>query len=72
MPSVSDYAKMALEMKKKGLSDKEIADELHLSLDTVAWLLICKKRKKAPPTTATITQHASSAAAQATTTMTIV
>ena len=28
MPSVNDYAKIALEMKKKGLSDKEIADEL--------------------------------------------
>jgi orotate phosphoribosyltransferase len=40
---------MALDMKKKGLSDKEIADELHLSLDTVAWLLISKKKKKAPP-----------------------
>jgi orotate phosphoribosyltransferase len=49
MPSVNDYAKMALDMKKKGLSDKEIADELHLSLDTVGWLLMKKKTKTAPP-----------------------
>lgn len=45
MPTVDDYAKRTLELKKKGLSDKEIADELHLSLDTVSWLLMKKKRK---------------------------
>jgi len=49
MPTMQDYAKMALDMKKKGLSDKEIADELHLSLDTVGWLLLKKKKKVAPP-----------------------
>jgi orotate phosphoribosyltransferase len=44
---------MAMEMKKKGLSDKEIADELHLSLDTVGWLLLKGdgKKKTAPPAT---------------------
>jgi orotate phosphoribosyltransferase len=52
--SVNDYAKVALEMKKKGLSDKEIADELHLSLDTVGWLLMKKKRKKAAPPAADV------------------
>lgn len=51
MNTVEDFAKRAMELKKKGLSDKEIADELHLSLDTVGWLLMQKKGKKrtAPP-----------------------
>ena len=49
MPTMQDYAKMALDMKKKGLSDKEIADELHLSLDTIGWLLLKKKKAAAPP-----------------------
>lgn len=52
MTNINDYAAMAMEMKKKGLSDKEIADELHLSLDTVGWLLLKGegKKKSSPPT----------------------
>jgi len=46
MTNINDYAAQAMEMKKKGLSDKEIADELHISLDTVAWLLIKSDGKK--------------------------
>ena len=51
MTNITEYAAMAMEMKKKGLSDKEIADELHLSLDTVGWLLMKGegKKKVAPP-----------------------
>lgn len=46
MPTMKEFAKQALEMKKKGLTDKDIADELHLSLDTVSWLLMSGKGKK--------------------------
>jgi len=53
MTNINDYAAQAMEMKKKGLSDKEIADELHISLDTVAWLLLKSdgKKKATLPTT---------------------
>jgi orotate phosphoribosyltransferase len=46
MTNINDYAAQAMEMKKKGLSDKDIADDLHLSLDTVAWLLLKGEGKK--------------------------
>jgi orotate phosphoribosyltransferase len=46
MTNINDYATQAMDMKKKGLSDKEIADELHISLDTVAWLLVKSDGKK--------------------------
>jgi hypothetical protein len=36
---VNGIAKRALEYKKKGLSDREIADELHLTVETVASIL---------------------------------
>ncbi|MEM3737500.1 MAG: orotate phosphoribosyltransferase-like protein [Candidatus Bathyarchaeia archaeon] len=40
----------ALELKKKGLSVREIADELNLQVDTVDWLLLHEKeRARAPP-----------------------
>ena len=39
MKSIDAIAKKALEYKEKGLSEKEIADELHLSTETVVWLL---------------------------------
>lgn len=39
MKDVNAIAKRALEYKEKGLSEKEIADELHLSPETVTWLL---------------------------------
>ncbi len=39
MKSVEELAKRALELRKKGLNTKEIATELHLSTNTVEWLL---------------------------------
>src|SRR5437899_2010124 len=39
MKDVNAIAKKALEYKEKGLSEREIADELHLSPETVTWLL---------------------------------
>src|SRR3989449_11107907 len=39
MKDVNAIAKRAMEYKEKGLSEKEIADELHLSPETVTWLL---------------------------------
>ncbi len=39
MKNIDDLANQALELKKKGLSDKEIATDLHLSTNTVIWLL---------------------------------
>jgi len=37
--SIDALVKRAIEYKEKGLSDKEIGDELHLSPETVTWLL---------------------------------
>ncbi len=37
--SVNDLVKKAMEFKDKGLSADEIGDELHLSANTVTWLL---------------------------------
>ena len=39
MKSVDELANKALEFKKRGLTEKEIGDELHLSPETVTWLL---------------------------------
>lgn len=39
MVDVKKLAKKAIEYKEKGLSDREIADELHVTVDTVAYLL---------------------------------
>lgn len=39
MKNIDDLANQALELKKKGLSDREIATDLHLSSNTVTWLL---------------------------------
>ncbi len=39
MKSVKELASRALELRKKGLDTKEIATELHLSTNTVEWLL---------------------------------
>src|SRR5213594_3616575 len=39
MKDVNSIAKRAMEYKEKGLSEKEIGDELHLSPETVTWLL---------------------------------
>ena len=39
MNSIEELYKNALELKNKGMSDKEISTELHLSVNTVTWLL---------------------------------
>jgi len=39
MKSIESLMQKAMEMKKNGLSEKEIADELHLSSETITWLL---------------------------------
>ncbi|BAB60384.1 orotate phosphoribosyl transferase [Thermoplasma volcanium GSS1] len=39
MKSIEELYKRALELKNKGMSDKEISTELHLSVNTVTWLL---------------------------------
>ena len=49
MKDVNAIAKKALEYKEKGLSDREIADELHLSTETVTWLLTRGVRGGEPP-----------------------
>jgi len=49
MKSIDAIAKRALEYKEKGLSEKEIADELHLSAETVTWLLTRGIKGGQPP-----------------------
>ena len=39
MKSVKELAEKAMELRKKGLDVKEIATELHLSTNTIEWLL---------------------------------
>ncbi|MDP8011233.1 MAG: orotate phosphoribosyltransferase-like protein [Thermoplasmata archaeon] len=39
MKSIDELAKQAVELKNKGMPEKEIATELHLSTQTVQWLL---------------------------------
>ncbi|MGC8585369.1 MAG: orotate phosphoribosyltransferase-like protein [Thermoplasmata archaeon] len=48
MKDIEELAKQALELKQKGMSDKEIATELHLSTQTVEWLLSKGFEKKGP------------------------
>jgi len=47
--SIDALVKRAIEYKEKGLSDKEIGDELHLSPETVTWLLSRGVSGGAPP-----------------------
>jgi orotate phosphoribosyltransferase len=49
MKSIDAIAKKALEYKEKGLSEKEIADELHLSTETVIWLITRGVKGGQPP-----------------------
>ncbi len=39
MKSLEELYNRALELKNKGMADKEISTELHLSVNTVTWLL---------------------------------
>ncbi|MFQ6061180.1 MAG: orotate phosphoribosyltransferase-like protein, partial [Thermoplasmata archaeon] len=47
--SLEALIKKASELKEKGLSEKEIGDELHLSPNTVTWLLVKGMKGGAPP-----------------------
>ncbi|MEE9174175.1 MAG: orotate phosphoribosyltransferase-like protein [Thermoplasmata archaeon] len=49
MKSIDALVRKAMEFKEKGLSEKEIGDELHLSPETVTWLLTRGVRGEAPP-----------------------
>ncbi len=49
MKSIDALVRKALEYKEKGLSEKEIGDELHLSSETVTWLLTRGVKGEAPP-----------------------
>jgi orotate phosphoribosyltransferase len=46
---IDELVEMALEMRSKGLTDKDISDELSLSRDTVNWLLARKVKTEKPP-----------------------
>jgi orotate phosphoribosyltransferase len=49
MTSVEKLMKKAMDLKSKGLSNKEISNELHLSLPTIDWLLTRQIKTKKPP-----------------------
>jgi orotate phosphoribosyltransferase len=49
MKSIDALVRKAMEYKEKGLSEKEIGDELHLSQETVTWLLTRGVKGEAPP-----------------------
>jgi orotate phosphoribosyltransferase len=49
MKSVDDLASKAVEFRKRGLTEKEIGDELHLSPETVTWLLTRGVKGGDPP-----------------------
>ncbi|MGC8644819.1 MAG: orotate phosphoribosyltransferase-like protein [Thermoplasmata archaeon] len=49
MKSIEELAETARELKQKGMTDKDIATEMHLSLNTVIWLLSGESKvEKAP------------------------
>ena len=50
MVEVKELARRAQAMNEKGLSDREIADELHLSVDTVRYLVEQGAEDGLPPT----------------------
>lgn len=49
MKSLEALIEKAFELKEKGLTEKEISDELHLSVSTVTWLLVKGRKGEAPP-----------------------
>jgi orotate phosphoribosyltransferase len=49
MKSIDSLLKKVLELKKNGLSESEISDELHLSVATVTWLLTRNVKLEKPP-----------------------
>lgn len=49
MKSIEELAEIAKELKQKGMNDKDIATEMHLSQNTVIWLLSGESKvQKAP------------------------
>lgn len=44
-----DLVHKAQELKQRGLSDREVADELNLQVDTVVWLLLREQERKTLP-----------------------
>ena len=49
MEGIEKLVERALEMRKQGLTESEIESELHLSQDTVQWLLSGRVQSKKPP-----------------------
>jgi orotate phosphoribosyltransferase len=49
MTTIDKLMKKAMDLKAKGLSNKEIGDELHLSLPTIDWMLTRQLKGKKPP-----------------------
>lgn len=49
MKSIDSLVEKVLELKKNGLSEGEISDELHLSVATVTWLLTRNVKEEKPP-----------------------
>lgn len=49
MKSIDSLVEKVLELKRNGLSESEISDELHLSVATVTWLLTRNVKEEKPP-----------------------
>jgi orotate phosphoribosyltransferase len=49
MKGIDSIAKRAMELKQSGMNDKEIARELHLSENTIVWLLTKGAKSKSAP-----------------------
>ena len=49
MKSIDELINKALELKKQGMSEAEIGNELHLSTETINWLLTHGKTGENPP-----------------------
>jgi orotate phosphoribosyltransferase len=49
MKGIDSLVKKAKELKASGMNDKEIGRELHISLDTVVWLLTRDVKAETPP-----------------------
>lgn len=50
MEGIEKLTERALDMKKAGMSEKEIEGELHLSAETIHWMLSGRTQSKKPPT----------------------
>lgn len=49
MEGIEKLTERALDMKKAGMSEKEIEGELHLSAETIHWMLTGRSPSKKPP-----------------------